>query len=180
MRLDPEGWIEGIRHVVSPNCDDRPPRESITLLVLHSISLPPREYGGDAVERFFGNRLDPTEHPYYRELAGLKVSAHFFVRRSGEVIQFVSVWRRAWHAGKSCWRGRERCNDFSVGVELEGSDDSPFVAPQYERLHTLQRCLRAAMPLRDVAAHSDIAPQRKTDPGTGFDWHLSLRQLAFS
>jgi AmpD protein len=178
MRLAADGWLDGVRRVPSPNCDDRPAGEAVTLLVLHSISLPPREYGGDAVERFFTNRLDPSEHPYYRGIADLKVSAHFLVRRDGEVVQFVSIRQRAWHAGKSSWRGRERCNDYSVGIELEGTDDAPFADRQYEALVELVRSLRATLPLRDVAAHSDVAPQRKTDPGAGFDWHLCLRHLA--
>jgi len=180
MRVAANGWVESVRRVPSPNCDDRPPGEAVTLLLLHSISLPPRVYGGDAVERFFTNRLDPNEHPYFRAIAELKVSAHFLVRRDGEAVQFVSVWRRAWHAGASSWRGRVRCNDYSVGIELEGVDDSPFAARQYDCLAELTQCLRAALPLRDVAAHSDVAPQRKTDPGPGFDWLLCLRRLALA
>lgn len=180
MRLTADGWVEGVRRVLSPNCDDRPPGEQVTLLLLHSISLPPRVYGGAAVERFFTNQLDPNEHPYFRTIAELKVSAHFLVRRDGEAVQFVSVLRRAWHAGASSWRGRARCNDYSVGIELEGADDSPFASEQYDCLAELTRCLRVALPLRDVAAHSDVAPQRKTDPGPGFDWLLCLRRLALA
>ena len=166
------------RYVASPNQDERPGAEQPTLLVVHSISLPPGEYGGDAVERFFTNCLDPAAHPYFREICHLKVSSHFLVRRDGALVQFVPTERRAWHAGASRWRGRERCNDFSIGVELEGLDDAPFEAPQYESLVALVRALRARHPLRDLAAHSDIAPGRKTDPGACFDWPRLLAALA--
>ena len=163
--------------VDSPNQDERPPGTEISLVVLHSISLPPGEYGGDSIERLFTNCLDPGAHPYFREICELKVSAHFLVRRDGSVIQFVPVERRAWHAGVSSWRGRERCNDFSIGVELEGADDGPFTDEQYARLARLVADLRRALPLRDLAAHSDVAPGRKTDPGPGFDWPRLLKQL---
>jgi AmpD protein len=173
-------WLKGARRVESPNCDERPAGTEITLLVVHSISLPPGEYGGDAIERFFTNRLDPVEHPYYREIAGMKVSAHFLVRRNGELVQFVPVSLRAWHAGASSWRGRSACNDFSVGVELEGSDDSDFTPAQYRALEKLIARLRKALPLRDIAAHSDIAPGRKTDPGPRFAWAQLLHRLSQS
>src|SRR5882762_6763602 len=153
------------RVIESPNQDERPAGTEITLLVLHSISLPPGQYGGDAIERLFTNRLDPAGHPYFREIASLRVSSHFLVRRDGELVQFVPVARRAWHAGVSSWRGRARCNDFSVGIELEGSDDSAFEPAQYERVRDLVHALRAVFPLRDLAAHSDVAPGRKSDPG---------------
>ena len=166
-----------MRVVSSPNCDDRPPGTEVTLVVLHSISLPPGEYGGDAIERLFTNRLDPDAHPYFQQIRGLKVSAHFLIRRNGELIQFVPVEKRAWHAGASCWRGRERCNDFSIGVELEGTDDSAFAEAQYRRLVALIRRLKKTLPLRDIAAHSDIAPGRKTDPGARFDWARLLAAL---
>jgi N-acetyl-anhydromuramoyl-L-alanine amidase len=162
-----------MRVVDSPNQDERPPGTQISLVVLHSISLPPGEYGGDAIERLFTNRLDPAVHPYFREIAPLRVSSHYLIRRDGELVQFVSVTRRAWHAGLSCWRGRSRCNDFSVGIELEGTDDSPFEPRQYVTLVPLLRELG----LRDIAAHSDIAPGRKTDPGAYFDWQRVLRAL---
>jgi AmpD protein len=158
------------RFIRSPNQDERPRGTKITLLVVHSISLPPGEFGGDAIERLFTNRLDPAAHPYFGEIAGLKVSSHFLIRRDGELVQFVPVGRRAWHAGVSAWRGRERCNDFSIGVELEGTDDGPFTDPQYERLASLISSLQEKHPLRDIAAHSDVAPGRKTDPGAQFDW----------
>jgi len=167
-----------MRIVESPNQDERPPATEISLVVLHSISLPPGEYGGDAIERLFTNCLDPGAHPYFREICELKVSAHFLVRRDGSVIQFVPVERRAWHAGVSSWRGRERCNDFSVGIELEGTDDAPFEPAQYVALVSLIRRLQNTLPIRDIAAHSEVAPGRKTDPGAQFDWTRLLAGLA--
>jgi len=172
------GWLEGVRRVESPNQDERPPGTEITLLIVHSISLPPGEYGGDSIEKLFTNRLDPDAHPYFREIEGLKVSAHFLVRRDGEVVQFVPLGKRAWHAGASSWRGRTTCNDFSIGVELEGSDDSAFEEAQYLALEQLLATLRRTLPLRDIAAHSDVAPCRKTDPGPGFAWGRVLSRLA--
>jgi AmpD protein len=167
-----------MRIVESPNCDERPPDTDITLVVLHSISLPPGEYGGDSIERLFTNRLDPSAHPYFREIVELKVSSHFLIRRDGEAVQFVPVERRAWHAGASSWRGRNRCNDFSLGIELEGADDDFFTDAQYASLTSLLKQLRTKLPLRDVAAHSDVAPGRKTDPGAHFDWARVLCALA--
>ena len=167
-----------MRVVRSPNQDDRPPGVEVSLVVLHSISLPPGEYGGDAIERLFTNRLEPNAHPYFREVHALKVSSHFLVRRDGALVQFVPVERRAWHAGVSSWRGRGRCNDFSVGIELEGTDDTPFEDAQYVALHSLLTDLRSKLPLRDIAAHSEIAPGRKTDPGARFDWRRLLLDLA--
>ncbi len=167
-----------MRIVESPNQDERPPATEISLVVLHSISLPPGEYGGEAIEHLFTNCLDPGAHPYFREICELKVSAHFLVRRDGSVIQFVPVERRAWHAGVSSWRGRERCNDFSVGIELEGTDDAPFEPAQYVALVSLIRRLQNTLPIRDIAAHSEVAPGRKTDPGAQFDWTRLLAGLA--
>jgi N-acetyl-anhydromuramoyl-L-alanine amidase len=167
-----------MRIVASPNHDERPPGTEISLVVLHSISLPPGEYGGGDIERLFTNCLDPNAHPYFREICRLQVSAHFLVRRDGSVVQFVPVERRAWHAGASSWRGRSRCNDFSVGIELEGSEEQPFEAAQYESLTSLLKQLRSTLPLRDIAAHSDVAPGRKTDPGARFDWPRLLAALA--
>jgi AmpD protein len=168
---DVAGWITAARRVDSPNCDARPPETEITLLVIHNISLPPGEFGGPGVEQLFTNQLDPAEHPYYATIHELRVSSHFFIRRDGELIQFVACGQRAWHAGASNWRGRERCNDFSIGVELEGSDEQPYTEPQYVRLNRLINALGAAYPtLVDRAGHSDIAPGRKTDPGPYFDW----------
>ena len=180
MKLGPDGLLGGVPYIASPNCDERPAGAEIYLLILHSISLPPGEYGGDAIERLFTNRLDPQAHPYFREIALLKVSAHFLVRRDGSLVQFVPVEHRAWHAGGSRWRGRGHCNDFSVGVELEGIDEDVFTDPQYRGLGALLRSLRAALPLRDLAAHSDVAPGRKTDPGAHFDWTRALADLARS
>jgi AmpD protein len=178
LNLDPQGWLQGVRRVESPNCDERPVGTEISLLVVHSISLPPGEFGGDSIERLFTNRLDPAAHPYFEEIRGLKVSAHFLVRRSGEVVQFVPVGQRAWHAGVSSWRGRSACNDFSLGVELEGTEEDVFTEAQYESLAGLVQALRSSLPLRDVAAHSEIAPGRKTDPGAHFDWARLLSSLA--
>jgi AmpD protein len=166
--------LRGARYVASPNCDARPAGTAVTLLVLHAISLPPGKYGGDAIERLFTNRLDPHAHPYFREISSLRVSAHFLVRRDGRLVQFVPLGRRAWHAGVSRWRARERCNDFSVGVELEGAEGDRFTPAQYASLVSLVRKLR----LRDVAAHSDVAPGRKTDPGARFDWPRLLASLS--
>ncbi|HVC11322.1 MAG TPA: 1,6-anhydro-N-acetylmuramyl-L-alanine amidase AmpD [Burkholderiales bacterium] len=178
MKIGSDGLLAGVPYVASPNCDDRPSGVAVSLLLLHSISLPPGEFAGDAVERFFTNRLDPSAHPYFRSIANLRVSAHFFLRRSGDPVQFVPVRRRAWHAGESAWRARVRCNDYSVGVELEGTDDSAFSDAQYAQLAALTRALCVALPIRDVAAHSDVAPQRKTDPGARFDWARFLAELA--
>jgi AmpD protein len=179
MRIGANGLASHARQVASPNHDERPAGAAVSLLLLHSISLPPGQYGGEAVEHLFTNRLNPNAHPYFREIAGLKVSAHFLVRRDGEVVQFVPVHRRAWHAGDSAWRHRPRCNDFSVGVELEGADSAPFEAGQYTALAALTRALRAALPLRHVAAHSEVAPGRKTDPGSGFEWPQFLRAALY-
>jgi AmpD protein len=154
----------------SSNCDARPEGEAVTLLVVHNISLPPGQFGGAGVEDLFLNRLDTAAHPFFETIKDLRVSAHFFIRRDGELIQFVSCDQRAWHAGVSAWKGRERCNDFSVGVELEGTDDRTFEPAQYARLIELLGQLRMRYPIADVAGHSDIAPGRKTDPGPCFDW----------
>ncbi|MGH8667641.1 MAG: 1,6-anhydro-N-acetylmuramyl-L-alanine amidase AmpD [Burkholderiales bacterium] len=163
-----------MRVVDSPNQDERPQGSEVTLAVLHCISLPPGQYGGDAIERLFTNRLDPGAHPYFREIHAIRVSSHFLIRRDGELVQFVPPSRRAWHAGASRWRGRSRCNDFSVGIELEGTEDAPFEDAQY---HTLIGLLQQ-LGLKEVAAHSDLAPGRKTDPGPHFDWPRLLAALA--
>ena len=178
MRLRGDGLLAGARYIASPNCDERPAGAEVSLLVLHSISLPPGEYGGDGIERLFTNRLDPAAHPYFREIAALQVSSHFLVRRDGELVQFVPVQLRAWHAGASSWRGRSRCNDFSLGIELEGTDDSGFTDAQYAALADVIAVLGSELPLRDIAAHSDIAPGRKTDPGAGFEWPRLLTLLS--
>ncbi|MBE0625662.1 MAG: 1,6-anhydro-N-acetylmuramyl-L-alanine amidase AmpD [Burkholderiales bacterium] len=170
MIADANGRVDAARYVASDNCDERPTGEAITLLVIHNISLPPGEFGGDGIERLFTNDLDCAVHPYYSTLAGVRVSAHFLIRRTGELLQFVPCEKRAWHAGASAWRGRSACNDFSIGVELEGTDDVPYAEPQYLALAGLARALRASYPIADIVGHCDIAPGRKTDPGPSFDW----------
>jgi AmpD protein len=176
--VDADGRVTGrvaesappVRFVASPNVDERPAGAAIELLVIHAISLPPGEFGGSAIEALFLNRLDPGAHPYYAGIARLRVSAHFLVRRDGALVQFVPCVRRAWHAGESSWRGRPRCNDFSIGVELEGADDVAFEDAQYATLGALTTALAAVYPLIDAVGHSDIAPGRKTDPGPFFEW----------
>ncbi len=170
LAISPDGRVQGARFIPSPNCDARPEGAPVELVVIHNISLPPGQFGGDGVIELFTNRLDPTAHPYYATIHQLKVSAHFFVRRDGELIQFVPCSQRAWHAGVSVWQGRERCNDFSIGIELEGSDDTPFTNAQYATLNTLVRLLMGTYPIHGITGHSDIAPGRKTDPGPCFDW----------
>lgn len=170
MRFDAAGWLSGVRRIVSPNHDARPRRMPVSLLVIHSISLPPDEFGGHDIERLFTNTLDCNAHPYYAGLRGLRVSSHFLIRRDGAIVQFVPCGRRAWHAGVSNWQGRERCNDFSIGIELEGCDSRPFDDRQYAALVRLTRRLRRRYPIRHIVGHTDIAPGRKTDPGPFFDW----------
>lgn len=170
MDIAADGWLHGVSHIPSPNIDARPAGASVDLIVIHSISLPPGEFAGDGVERLFTNRCDPDAHPCFAELQSLRVSAHFFVRRDGQIIQFVSCQDRAWHAGASRWRQRERCNDFSVGIELEGGDFWPFEAVQYQKLQDLLSALLRAYPMAEIAGHCHIAPGRKTDPGPYFEW----------
>ena len=172
-----DGLAGGARLVLSPNCDQRPAGTVIDLVVIHAISLPPGEFGGDAVERLFTNRLEAEAHPYYRQIHALRLSAHFFIDRLGRLTQFVSCALRAWHAGVSTWRGRERCNDFSIGIELEGCDDRAFAEAQYQALNPLLRALCRAYPIAAVVGHSDIAPGRKTDPGPHFDWRRLPAEL---
>lgn len=164
-------WLSFARAAPSPNCDERPAGESVRLVVIHAISLPPDEFGGPEIIQLFTNRLDPAAHPYFREIEGLRVSAHFLIRRDGGLIQFVPCSRRAWHAGVSNWMGRNDCNNFSIGIELEGCDRIPFEAAQYLTLNHLLAELRRLYPIEAVVGHSDIAPGRKTDPGPCFDWH---------
>jgi AmpD protein len=171
LTLDAAGWLGGARQVRSANCDDRPDGELPSLIVMHSISLPPGEYGGREIEDLFTNQLDSAAHPYFKAVAGLRVSAHFLIRRDGQLIQFVSINKRAWHAGVSCWAGRERCNDYSIGIELEGDDSGPFEDAQYVQLMSLLTLLRRGFPVEAVIGHCDIAPGRKTDPGPYFEWH---------
>jgi AmpD protein len=170
FRLDEHGWLDGARHARSPNFDARPQDARIELLVIHNISLPPGKFGSGDVERLFTNRLDERAHPFFAALAGLRVSSHFLIERTGCLTQFVSCLDRAWHAGASSFEGRAGCNDFSVGIELEGSDFSPFEAAQYKSLAQLVRELRARFAPRAVRGHQHIASDRKTDPGPFFDW----------
>lgn len=178
MQIDPaSGLIRGARYVASPNCDARPVGAAVDLLVIHSISLPPGQFGGPGIEQLFCNTLNPDEHAYYREIGELKVSAHALIRRSGEIVQFVPLHQRAWHAGRSYCEGRARINDFSIGVELEGADDLPFEDAQYKALAELTRVIRQVYPAilpERIYGHSDIAPGRKTDPGPMFDWKRFL------
>ena len=167
---DIAGVVAGARFVPSPHHDERPPEAPIDTLVIHNISLPPGEYGGPEVEDFFLGRLNPAAHPFFAGIGAMRVSAHFFVRRDGEVVQFVPCELRAWHAGVSSWNGRERCNDYSIGIELEGTDTRPYTARQYRRLAALLRRIAARYPIAAVVGHSDVAPGRKTDPGPAFDW----------
>ena len=175
-----QGWLREARWVPSPNCEVRPPDCTPDLLVIHNISLPPRSYGGDCIERFFTNRLDCDEHPFFEELRGMKVSAHLLIQRSGDLVQFVDFGERAWHAGQSTYEGRSDCNDFSIGIELEGTDDDPYTEAQYTALTAVTRALLAEYPAMHkdkIVGHCDIAPGRKTDPGPAFDWHRYRQQL---
>jgi AmpD protein len=168
--IDAAGWVAQARRVPSPNQDERPAGIPIELLLIHNISLPPGQFGSGDVERLFTNRLDPQAHPYFATLRGLRVSAHFLIARDGRLTQFVGCAQRAWHAGESLFEGRPRCNDFSLGVELEGTDTLAYADVQYEVLARLARALFAAYPLRAVRGHSDVSAPRKTDPGAAFDW----------
>lgn len=169
-----KGWYTGARRCESPNFGARPVDAVLDLVLLHSISLPPGAYGGDAVERLFTNSLDWDAHPYFQSIRGIEVSAHFFIRRDGRLVQFVSCDDRAWHAGQSSFRGRDNCNDYSIGVELEGLEGQTFDAAQYAALQVLLVALMENYPIRFLAGHSDVAPGRKIDPGSGFEW----RQLS--
>ncbi len=175
------GWIEQARRVASPNFGPRPPACVPELLVIHNISLPPGCYGGDCIERLFRNCLDWDEHPFFAEIRGAEVSSHLLIRRCGELVQFVDLRERAWHAGQSCFGGRDNCNDFSIGIELEGTDEDPYTDEQYGTLVAVTRTLLAhypAMAADRIVGHSDIAPGRKTDPGPAFDWHRYRGSLA--
>ncbi len=174
IRIDSaSGHIAGARQMPSPNCDGRPPDCDPDLIVVHGISLPPGDYGGPWIDYLFTNRLDPNAHPYFQEIAHLRVSSHLLIRRDGELVQYVPLFLRAWHAGESCHAGRERCNDFSIGIELEGLDEQAYEPKQYAQLAELITQLRATIPSlasAPVVGHADIAPGRKTDPGPAFDW----------
>jgi len=176
LRINAKGLIDGGRYIPSPNRDARPAGAAIELLVIHHISLPPGRFGGPGIVELFTNRLDAQAHPFYAAVADMKVSAHFLVRRGGELIQFVPCGARAWHAGASSWKGRGRCNDFSVGIELEGTGEVRYTRSQYRRLARLTRALLDRYPIADIVGHSDIAPGRKQDPGPSFEW-ARLRAL---
>lgn len=168
-----DGWLEGVRHAPSPNCDARPAGTAVQLLVLHNISLPPGEFGRGLVEPFFCNALDTSCHPALADLGGVRVSAHLFIDRQGRITQFVSLDERAWHAGRSCFEGRDNCNDFSIGIELEGTDTQPYSDAQYRALWDLiPRLMRAypALAMDRIVGHEHVAPGRKSDPGPAFDW----------
>lgn len=173
--------LEPAKQIVSPNYDERPNSDDISLLVIHCISLPPEQFGGHYIEDLFCNRLDTTAHPYFQQIDHLRVSAHLLIRRNGQILQFVTFDKRAWHAGVSHYQGRERCNDFSIGIELEGTEATPYSDPQYHRLTQVVRLLLAYYPRLNrthIVGHSDIAPDRKTDPGPSFDWQRFYSLLA--
>ncbi|HET9694939.1 MAG TPA: 1,6-anhydro-N-acetylmuramyl-L-alanine amidase AmpD [Steroidobacteraceae bacterium] len=181
--IDPDrGSLGAARQVESPNCDDRPPGMVPELIVVHGISLPPGEFGGPWIDLLFTNQLPRDAHPYFESIAELRVSSHLLVRRDGELVQYVPFHRRAWHAGPSSWQGRERCNDFSIGIELEGTDHDPYESAQYAMLGRVIAVLCRAYPSLSperIAGHSDIAPGRKTDPGLAFDWPLARALVRF-
>ena len=174
------GLVAEARQVESPNCDDRPSECAPELIIVHGISLPPGEFGGPWIDQLFTNQLSADAHPYFAEIQGLQVSAHFLVRRDGELVQYVPVTRRAWHAGESCYGDRERCNDYSIGIELEGEDTTEYAKAQYHTLAKLITTLKATLPSlaeADIVGHSDVSPGRKTDPGDAFDWGLLRKVL---
>jgi AmpD protein len=179
LRVATDGWVDGVAHLASPHFDHRPPGSAVDLLVIHNISLPPGAFGGGHVQQLFTGTLPAGRHPFLDQLAGVKVSAHFLIARDGQITQFVSCADRAWHAGASTFRGRSGCNDFSIGVELEGTDFAPFADVQYDALVRLVPALAAAFPLTHACGHCEIAADRKTDPGPFFDWQRvpALRQL---
>ncbi len=182
MHIDTtSGLLAEARQQSSPNCDERPDKTDISLIVIHGISLPPGKFSGHYIDQLFTNQLDPNEHPYFEDIAGLKVSSHLLIRRDGEVVQYVPLQKRAWHAGVSSYKTRESCNDFSIGIELEGDDETPYTDIQYDVLANLIKSLIKNYPKlsqQTIAGHSDIAPGRKTDPGKAFDWALLKRLLS--
>lgn len=175
-----DGWYQFSGHLASPNFGPRPPQAKVDLIVLHSISLPPGQYGGDEVQRLFTNQLDWDAHPYFQSIRGMEVSAHFYIRRNGDLLQFVSCHERAWHAGPSSYRGRSNCNDHSIGIELEGLEGDRFEADQYETLASLCAAIVAQYPIAHIAGHEHVAPGRKADPGVGFDWPLMQQSLGLA
>ena len=172
FRIDENGYLAHVKQIESPNYNLRPPKQAISLIVIHSISLPPNKFGNSYIEDFFLNDLDISEHAYFKKIKDLKVSAHFLIKRKGELIQFVSCLNKAWHAGESSWKNKKNCNDFSIGIELEGSDIINYEDIQYKVLSKLLKSLRMKYPVTGIVGHSDIAPGRKTDPGNLFDWNL--------
>lgn len=182
MKIDTTtGLLDVARQVNSPNYDDRPQGNDLDLIVVHNISLPPSEFGGPWIEALFTNQLDPSAHPYFEKIHQMEVSSHLLIRRDGEIVQFVPFHKRAWHAGKSEYQGRERCNDFSVGIELEGADEIPYDDIQYQQLAAVISCLCQhydKLTTDRITGHSDIAPGRKTDPGPAFDWSKLAQLLA--
>ena len=176
LLIGTDGWVEGIRRRPSPHCDERPAGVPVDLLVLHNISLPPGQFGSGCIERLFCDGLDAAAHPVLELVAGMRVSAHFLIERDGRATQFVGCGRRAWHAGASAFDGRTGCNDFSIGIELEGTDFTAFEPAQYAALARLTAALRTVLPLRAVRGHSHVAPGRKTDPGPQFDWRCFAEQ----
>lgn len=181
LAIADDGWLLSARRCLSPNGDERPDAEDISLLVIHCISLPPGEFGGPWIDRLFGNRLPADAHPYFAGIHTLRVSAHLLIRRDGEVVQYLPFQQRAWHAGVSCYAGRERCNDYSIGIELEGTESVPYTDAQYAALAEVAAFLLRRYPRltpQRIAGHSDIAPGRKTDPGASFDWPRFRQSLA--
>jgi AmpD protein len=173
-------WLADASHIPSPNFDDRPEVGDISLIVIHCISLPPGEFGSDCIKQLFCNQLNPDDHPYFQEIYQLNVSSHLVILRSGELVQYVPFDKRAWHAGQSCYEGRERCNDFSIGIELEGTETTPYTEAQYKQLAKVVKALLKNFPslsYERITGHSDIAPGRKTDPGDSFDWQKFYRLL---
>ncbi|MDF7669641.1 1,6-anhydro-N-acetylmuramyl-L-alanine amidase AmpD [Orbaceae bacterium ESL0721] len=175
-----DGWLQGemkVTQIISPFYNERPADCPITLLVIHNISLPPNKYGGPHVAELFTGKLDPDGDPYFQNIYQMQVSSHLFIRRDGEIIQFVPFNKRAWHAGKSLFNGRENCNDFSIGIEMEGSDNDAFTEIQYAQLAKITDILKSSYPIQNIVGHSDIAPDRKTDPGPYFEWQNYLNRL---
>ena len=170
MIINAQGFVQDIKHVLSPNHDSRPKDSVINLLVIHNISLPPDQYGGDYIEHFFTNQLNSSIDPYFQKIKNIKVSSHFVINREGNLIQYVSCNKRAWHAGVSEWNGKKNCNDYSIGIELEGSDHIEYTKSQYEKLNQLIDCLKSNYAIEAIVGHSDIATGRKTDPGSSFNW----------
>ncbi|VAW50152.1 1,6-anhydro-N-acetylmuramyl-L-alanine amidase [hydrothermal vent metagenome] len=173
------GTLNDCKQCPSPNKDTRPKNTTIDLIVIHSISLPPEQYGNHFIEDFFQNKLDKNQHPYFKEIFEMQVSSHVLIKRTGEIVQFVPFLERAWHAGQSNYKGREHCNDFSIGIELEGTDSDIFEDEQYQQLEKLIRALQITYPAisDNITGHSDISPGRKKDPGTGFNWHRLKKNL---